>query len=120
MSGKTPVTIYHNPRCSKSRQTLMILNSRSDCDTEVVEYLKTPPSIYALREILNLLGLGPRELMRTNEKPYKDEQLDSIDLSDDDLMAKMIEHPVLIQRPIVVSGNKAVIGRPPEQVLEIL
>lgn len=120
MSEKIPVIIYHNPRCSKSRQTLKILNDRPDCDTQVVEYLKTPPSVQELKEILKMLAMSPRALIRTNEKPYQQENLGSSDLSSDELIAKMIEHPILIQRPIVVVGNQATIGRPPEQVLEIL
>lgn len=117
---KTEVTIFHNPRCSKSRQTLAILNSRTDCAVDVVEYLKTPPSIELLKEILELLGMRPRELMRTKEAVFRRENLAASGLSDDALIAKMIEHPILIERPIVLAGGKAVIGRPPEQVVEIL
>jgi len=117
---KIPVTLYHNHRCSKSRQTLMILNSRQDCNTEVIEYLKSPPSVQQLKKILTLLAMQPRELMRTNEAPYRNENLNATDLSDAQLIAKMIEHPILIERPIVIAGEKAVIGRPPEKVLDIL
>ena len=120
MSEKVPVTIYHNPRCSKSRQTLLILNSRPDCETEVVEYLKNPPSHQQLKAIVKMLSMSPIDLIRKNEAPYKSENLGNQALSTDELIAKMIEHPILIERPIVVAGNKAVIGRPPEQVLDIL
>jgi arsenate reductase len=113
------VTIYHNPRCSKSRQTLALLQDRG-VEAEVVEYLKTPPDAAALKKILTLLGLKPRELMRKNEAVYKDRGLDNAGLSDNDLIAAMINDPILIERPIVIAGGRAVIGRPPEKVLEIL
>lgn len=116
----TEVTIYHNPRCSKSRQTLGILNSRTDCAVEVVEYLKSPPSFEQLKDILEMLEMQPRELMRTNEAPFRSENLDAAELSDDELIAKMIEHPILIERPVVLANGKAVIGRPPEQVVRII
>jgi len=98
----------------------MILNSRQDCNTEVIEYLKSPPSVQQLKKILTLLAMQPRELMRTNEAPYRNENLNATDLSDAQLIAKMIEHPILIERPIVIAGEKAIIGRPPEKVLDIL
>ena len=120
MTKKTSVTIYHNQRCSKSRQTLAILNSRQDCDVEVIEYLKSPPSVDQLKSILSMLNMKPLELMRRNESVFRSEKLDQADLDDDDLIAKMTEHPILIERPIVVVGNQARIGRPPEQVLELL
>ncbi len=120
MKTKTPVTIYHNPRCSKSRHTLSILNSRTDCQIEVIEYLKTPPSADQLQAILAMLGMKPGELIRRKEAPFRAKNLDSEGLSDDDLIAEMIENPILIERPIVVSNEKAIIGRPPDRVLEIL
>ncbi len=120
MTKKTSVTIYHNQRCSKSRQTLAILNSRLDCDVEVIEYLKSPPSVDQLRSILSMLDMKPLELMRRNESIFRSEKLDQADLDNDDLIAKMIEHPILIERPIVVVDSQARIGRPPEQVLELL
>ncbi len=120
MIEKIPVTIYHNPRCSKSRHALTILKGRTDCEVEVVEYLKTPPTTQQLKTILTLLGKKPRDLMRKKEPPYRTENLDSPALSDDDLIAKMIEHPILIERPLVVRGKRAVIARPPENILEIL
>ena len=113
------VTIYHNPRCSKSRQTLQLLQSHN-VDVTIVEYLKTPPPAETLHKILDGLQMKPRDLMRKRESPYKDEQLENPELSDDELIAKMIEHPILIERPIVVSGDKVKIGRPPEGVLEIV
>lgn len=120
MPNKTQVTIFHNPRCSKSRQTLGILNGRTDCNVEVVEYLKTPPSFQQIKDILEMLEMQPRELMRSSEPLYKSENLDALELSNDELIAKMIEHPILIERPIVVATEKAVIGRPPDRVVDIL
>ena len=115
----TKTTIYHNPRCSKSRQTLELLN-RKDLDTEIVEYLKTPPDAIELERILDLLELEPRQLMRTNEAEYAELKLDDETLDRAQLVAAMVAHPKLIQRPIVVSNGKAALGRPPEKVLEIL
>ena len=115
----TKPTIYHNPRCSKSRQTLELLNEK-DLDTEIIEYLKTPPDVTELEHILDLLELEPRQLMRTNEAEYADLKLDDESLDRAQLVAAMVAHPKLIQRPIVVSNGKAALGRPPEKVLEIL
>jgi arsenate reductase len=89
-------------------------------DITVVEYIKTPPSAAELSEILDLLGLEPRDLMRKHEAPYKDNDLDNADLSREQLIQAMIDNPILIERPIVISGDKAAIGRPPEKVLDIL
>ena len=113
------VTIYHNPRCSKSRQTLTLLQDRG-IEPEIVEYLKTPPDAAALKRILADLGLSPRELMRRKEDAYKTEGLDDPGLSDDELIAGMVANPILIERPIVLANGKAALGRPPEQVLDIL
>ena len=113
------VTIYHNPRCSKSRQTLALLRERG-MEPEIIEYLKTPPDAATLKKILSLLGLRPRELMRNKEAVYKDKGLDDATLSDDDLIAAMINDPVLMERPIVIADGRAALGRPPEKVLEIL
>ena len=113
------VTIYHNPRCTKSRQTLELLKSRG-IEPEIIEYLKTPPGKIKLKEILKILGLEPRALMRKNEDEYKKAKLDNPKLSKDDLIAAMVKHPILIERPIVVANGKAAIGRPPEKVLEII
>lgn len=113
------VTIYHNPRCSKSRQTLGLLQDRG-VTPEVVEYLKTPPDVGTLTELLDLLGLEPRQLIRRKQKEYKEFGLDRENLSREELIRAMVEHPILIERPIVVSGGRAALGRPPEQVLDIL
>lgn len=112
-------TLYHNPRCSKSRATLELLKSKG-IEPQIVEYLKTPPDAVTLKKILSLLGMRPRELMRQNETAYRDAGLDNPDLSDDDLINAMIEHPVLIERPILLANGKAAVGRPPENVLNIL
>ena len=114
-----PVTIYHNPRCAKSRATLQLLEARG-IEPKVVEYLKTPPSAPELKAILKKLGLKPRDLLRKDEPAYAELGLKDRQLSDDQLIALMVKNPILIERPIVVSGGKAAIGRPPEKVLEIL
>lgn len=113
------VRIYHNPRCSKSRATLALLEENGHAPV-VVEYLKTPPTEDELRQVLAALGLGPRDVIRTGEAAYKDNKLSDEKLSDDQLIAAMVANPILIERPIVVSGGKAKIGRPPEGVLDIL
>lgn len=113
------VKIFHNPRCSKSRQTLALLHE-NDAAPEVVEYLKTPPDREELIAILDMLGLQPRQLMRTGEAVYKDLHLDDENLSRDQLIDAMLENPILIERPVVIHDGKAAIGRPPERVLEIL
>ncbi len=112
-------TIYHNPRCSKSRQTLAILEENGiQCD--VVLYLETPPDEKALKALLKKLGIPARELLRKGEDEYKALKLDNPALTESALIAAMCKHPKLIERPIVVHGKQAVIGRPPEKVLEIL
>jgi arsenate reductase len=113
------ITIYHNPRCSKSRATLALIDGQGK-QADVVEYLKTPPSAEQLEAILQMLGLEPRQLMRTKEVEYKEAGLEDPGLSRDQLLAAMVKYPKLIERPIVIRGGKAVIGRPPEKVLEIL
>ena len=113
------IKIYHNPRCSKSRSTLGILEEEG-ADTHVVEYLQTPPTRDELVEILKMLDMRPRELMRKGESEYKENGLDSESLSDDELIDAMIRFPKLIERPIVINNGKAVIGRPPEIVKTIL
>ena len=113
------IKIFHNPRCSKSRQTMQLLTDRG-IEPEVIEYLKTPPTKQELTEILDLLGLEPRQLMRTKEAEYKENGLDDESLSKIQLIDAMIKHPKLIERPIVLSKGKAAIGRPPETVLEIV
>lgn len=113
------VTIYHNPRCSKSRETLKLLQGRG-IEPTVVEYLKTPPDAARLCELLDLLGIAPRQLLRKGEAPYKELDLANPEMTDEALIAAMASHPVLIERPIVVANGKAVLGRPPENVLGIL
>jgi arsenate reductase (glutaredoxin) len=113
------VTIYHNPRCSKSRQTLDLIQSRG-IEPAVVEYHKAPPNETMLRSLIQALGIEPRALLRKGESAYKDLGLDDLSLSDDALIKAMLDHPVLIERPIVTHGDRAVIGRPPESVLSIL
>ena len=113
------VTIYHNPKCTKSRQTLELLRSR-DIEPVIVEYLKDPPDRTTLKKILRMLKMQPRDLMRKQEDIYKKSGLDRKNLSDDALVSAMIKHPILIERPIVLANGKAAIGRPPENVLEIL
>ena len=114
-----PITIYHNPKCSKSRQTLELLKQNGITPT-IIEYLKTPPTAETLKKILDLMGLAPRELMRKKEAIYAERGLDDPSLSNDDLIDFMIKHPILIERPIVLANGKAALGRPPEQVLDIL
>ncbi|HDX4393537.1 TPA: arsenate reductase (glutaredoxin) [Enterobacter bugandensis] len=114
------VKIYHNPRCSKSRDTLSLLKSNG-IDPEVVLYLETPPDAQTIRELLNMLGMGSaRELMRQKEDLYKSLNLDDSRLTEAELVQAMVDNPKLIERPIVVANGKARIGRPPEDVLEIL
>ena len=113
------VTIYHNPRCSKSRQTLTLLQEKG-IDPQIVEYLKEPPSTAELADILDKLDLEPRALMRRKEAAYKENKLADEALSTDTLIQAMADNPILIERPIVLANGKAAIGRPPEAVLEIL
>jgi arsenate reductase (glutaredoxin) len=113
------ITIYHNPRCSKSRSTLQLLQDKGVTPT-VVEYLKAAPSAEELDHILRMLGMEPRELMRKGESIYKEAGLDDPDLDRQALIAAMVEHPILIERPIVIANGKAAIGRPPEKILDIL
>ncbi|HSQ06911.1 MAG TPA: arsenate reductase (glutaredoxin) [Chromatiaceae bacterium] len=113
------VTIYHNPRCSKSRATLELLRERG-VEPEVIEYLKDPPSAAVLDDLLRRLGLEPRDLMRRKEPEYAALGLDDPGLSRAALIEAMVTHPRLIERPIVVKDGRAALGRPPESVLEIL
>lgn len=110
------ITIYHNPRCAKSRETLQILKEGGK-EFEVVEYLKTPPTAEQLREITALLNKKPQDIVRKNEKLYK-EEFSGKDLTDDEWLTVLASNPILIERPIVTDGKKAVIGRPPENVRE--
>ncbi len=110
--------IYHNPRCGKSRETLKLLNERGE-NVQVVEYLKYCPSFEELKKIIDKIGIKPLEMIRKGEKVFK-EQYKGKDLSDDEWIQAMIDNPILIERPIVVKGNKAAVGRPAENVLQIL
>ncbi|TRW97939.1 arsenate reductase (glutaredoxin) [Candidatus Methylobacter oryzae] len=113
------VKIYHNPRCGKSRQTLQLLKDQG-IEPEVIEYLKTPPNAQELDDILQKLAMEPRELMRKKEAEYKANGLDDASLDRQVLIQAMVDHPILIERPIVIANGKAAIGRPPEDVLAIL
>lgn len=114
------VSIYHNPRCSKSRETLALLQDKG-IEPDVVLYLETPPDEQALKTLLQQLGMSSaRELMRRKEDLYKALNLADSELSEDQLLQAMVAHPKLIERPIVINGDQARIGRPPEAVLEIV
>ena len=111
--------LFHNTRCSKSRGALDLLRERG-IEPELVYYLETPPDAAQLRELLAMLGLPPRALLRTGEPEYTQLGLDDPAVTDDQVVAAMAEHPRLIERPVFVHGGRAVIGRPPERVLELL
>jgi len=113
------ITLIHNPRCSKSRQTLQLLKDNG-IEPTIIEYLKTPLSAQQLDDILQKLAIEPRELMRKNEAVYKELALADVALSRESLINSMVNHPKLIERPIVLANGKAVIGRPPEAVLALL
>ena len=113
------VTIYHNSKCSKSRQTLELLGAKG-ITPNIIEYIKIPPTVEKLKEILSQLGIAPRDLIRKKEDTYKELELGNPSLSDKDLISFMVEHPILIERPIVITNGKAALGRPPEKVLDIL
>ena len=113
------VKIYHNPRCTKSRQTLQLLKDKG-IEPEVVEYLKTPPNADELAGILDKRGMEPRASMRKQEAEYKAKGLDNAALDKQALINGMVANPILIERPIVLSNGKAAVGRPPENVLNIL
>jgi arsenate reductase len=112
------VTLYHNPRCGKSRQTLQLLKDRG-IEPIVIEYLKTPPSVQELDALLDKLAIEPRDLMRKKEPEYQANSLDDNELDRQALIKAMVEHPILIERPIVVVNDRAAIGRPPENVLTL-
>lgn len=113
------VTIWHNPRCSKSRATLSLLEDKG-IEPEIVRYLDEAPSADEIREVLDKLGMSACDLIRTGEDAYKQLNLSDPALSEDELIEAMAENPILIERPVVIKGDKAALGRPPEQVLEIL
>lgn len=112
-------TIYHNPRCSKSRQTLAILEEHN-IQPEIVLYLENTPNKQKLSDLLKQLNKKPRDILRKTEDAYKEMGLADPALSDDDLLEAMLAEPKLIERPIIVKSNKAVLGRPPENVLELI
>lgn len=113
------ISLFHNPRCSKSRGALELLEERG-IQAEIIRYLETPPSAAELKALLGKLGIGARQLLRTGEDEYKTLDLANPALSDEQLIEAMASHPKLIERPILIVGDKAVISRPPEKVLEIL
>ena len=113
------VDIYHNPRCSKSRETLELLISKG-IEPSIIEYLKEPPDEIELRQLLDLLGIPARALLRTGEDAYREMGLQDPEVSEDDIIAAILKHPILMERPIVVTNGRAKLGRPPEAVLEIL
>lgn len=113
------ITLYHNARCSKSRAALERLQA-AGCSVDIVNYLDSPPNAAELRELLRMLNFTPRQLLRTGEEAYKTLNLADSALSDEQLLAALCAHPRLIERPIAVCGDKAVVGRPPERVLELL
>lgn len=118
-TAMTDLTLYHNPRCSKSRGALELLEARG-LTANVVRYLETPPNADELRSLLAKLGIPPRELLRSGEDEYKTLNLGDTSLSDEQLIAAMVAHPKLIERPILIVGDRAMIGRPPEKILELL
>ena len=111
--------IFHNPRCSKSRQALQLLKD-NNCKIEIISYLEINLEVSVIEDILKKLALKPRDILRKSEQEYKDNNLKKDNLSEEDLINYMIKYPKLIERPIVVKGDKAVIGRPPENVLELI
>jgi len=117
MSNST--TIYHNPRCSKSRAAMELLTEKG-IDASVVKYLETPPNKETIEDLLKMLGLEPRELMRKGEQEYKDNNLADENLSRDDLIDAMVKFPKLLERPIVIKDGKAAIGRPIQNIIDIL
>jgi len=119
MPKSAQTSLYYNPSCSKCRQTLALLQEKG-IEPEIIEYLKTPPSVEQLQQILDLLGLQPRQLMRQHEAEYLDNNLNDDSLNREQLIAAMVKFPRLIERPIVIKDGKAQIGRPPSLVLEIL
>ena len=113
------IKLLHNPKCSKSRQTLALVEA-STAQVEIIEYLKNPPSAEELRQILGALGMSPRQLIRTKESVYLDLNLADTALADPALITAMVDNPILIERPIALKDGRAVIGRPPENVLTLL
>ncbi|GGC79915.1 arsenate reductase [Marinobacter halophilus] len=119
MTMTEPTRIFHNPRCSKSRQTLELLQQHG-IEPEIIRYLETPPTVQELLHILDLLDCEARRIMRTKEPEYREQGLDNPELTREQLVKAMVTTPKLIERPIVLANGKAAIGRPPENVLDIL
>lgn len=119
MTSKQSITLWHNPRCSKSRGTLELLRERG-VEPVIVDYQKNPPTVAEIERALKLLGRAPRELMRKSEAVYAELRLDDPSLTRQQLIQAMAEHPILIERPVAFANGKAAIGRPPEDVLAIL
>ena len=115
----TAITILHNPRCSKSRQTLNLLEEKG-IHPDVIKYLDTPPSFEEIKVIIEKLGISPRDLLRKGEEEYKVLDLKNPSLTDEDIIQAMVTHPKLIERPIIVKNGQAIIGRPPKKVLDLL
>lgn len=113
------VTIYHNPRCSKSRQALALLQE-NNIDPNIVLYLDTPPKPTEIKSLLSLLGMSAQEIIRKKEKEYSELELNKENLSENELIETLSKHPKLIERPILVVNNKAIIARPPEKLLEVI
>src|SRR5690606_30268027 len=112
-------TLYHNPRCSKSRQALQLLQEQG-VEPELRKYLDEPLDLDELKQLLSQLNMTPRQLMRTGEEIYRELDLANIELDDAQLLDALVQHPRLIERPILSDGKKALVGRPPEQVLQLL
>lgn len=119
MNDLPNVIIWHNPRCSKSRATLELLKERG-IDPEIRRYLDDPPAVAELDRVLRQLDMAPRDLMRRKEAPYRDNGLDDGNLDRETLLKAMHDNPILIERPVVIAGDRAAVGRPPENVLDIL
>ena len=113
------LAIYHNPACSKSREALQILRDKN-LTPEIINYLENPPTTEELRDLVAILGVSARDLLRTTEPDYKDAELDDYTLDDEKIIEAICEYPVLLQRPIVISDGRAVVARPPTRLLEIL
>lgn len=113
------ITIYHNPKCGSSRNALALIRAKG-IEPEIIEYLKTPPTARELKALIRRMGIAPRDLLRTKEAEYAQLKLDNPKLTDDRIIAVMVEHPILMNRPIVVTAKGVRLGRPPESVMAIL
>ncbi len=113
------IVMYHNPACSKSRETLQLLEAHQYAP-EIIDYLEDPPTPAELSRIIGLLGVAARDILRTTEAVYREADLDDDSLSDDEIIEAICEYPALLQRPIVIAGDRAIIGRPPSRVLDLI